>query len=179
MQSHCILLDLSKAFDRVWHEIHLCKLRKSGINGDFTDLIESFLHLRRQRVVLTGQSSNSKFVYFFSFILMIYSKDYYLILHYFWLFIVQKLLFYYLTAIFWKYKIIQDNTRLIRLFIHLFTLTMQRHCKLQPIVPRRSLSITCKSFIRHHLDYGNVICDRPPNSRILQFQTKLGNITGH
>ena len=51
-------LDLSKAFEKVWHEGLLYKLKNNGINGNALQLIESFLHNRRQRVVLKGQSSS-------------------------------------------------------------------------------------------------------------------------
>ena len=53
-----VFLDLSKAFDKVWHEGLLCKLKNNEINGNALQLIESFLHNRRQRVVLNGQSSS-------------------------------------------------------------------------------------------------------------------------
>ena len=35
--------------------------------------------------------------------------------------------------------------------------------KLQPIVPRTSLLTIYKSFIRPHLDYGDVVYDQPSN----------------
>ena len=53
-----VFLDLSKAFDKVWHEGLLYKLKNNGINGNALQLIESFLHNRRQRVALNGQSSS-------------------------------------------------------------------------------------------------------------------------
>ena len=53
-----VFLDLSKAFDKVWHEGVLYKLKNNGINGNALQLSESFLHNRRQRVVLNGQSSS-------------------------------------------------------------------------------------------------------------------------
>ena len=49
-----VFLDLSKVFDKVWHEGPQCKLKHSGINGNLLDLIQSFVHNRRQRVVLNG-----------------------------------------------------------------------------------------------------------------------------
>ena len=51
-------LDLSKAFDKVWDAGLLCKLKNNGINGNALQLIESFLHNTRQRVVLNGQFSS-------------------------------------------------------------------------------------------------------------------------
>ena len=54
-----VFLDLSKPFDRVWHEGFLEKQENSEINGNL-DLIA--FHNRRQRVVWNGQSSKWKFV---------------------------------------------------------------------------------------------------------------------
>ena len=50
-------LDISKAFDRVWHAGLLHKLKSYGISGQIFGLILSFLSNRRLRVVLDGKSS--------------------------------------------------------------------------------------------------------------------------
>ena len=50
-----VFLDISKAFDRVWHDGLLYKLSLLGICGRY--LIQSFLNNRLQRVVLNDQSS--------------------------------------------------------------------------------------------------------------------------
>ena len=50
-------LDISKAFDRVWHAGHLRKLKSYGIPGQIFGLISSFLRNRQLRVVLDGKSS--------------------------------------------------------------------------------------------------------------------------
>ena len=52
-----IFLDLSKAFDRVWHDGLLYKLKSNGLHGKLLHLIESFLKNRHQRIVLNGQST--------------------------------------------------------------------------------------------------------------------------
>ena len=52
-----IFLDISKAFDRVWHQGLLFKLKQNGISGDLFNLLVSFLENRKQRVVLNGQFS--------------------------------------------------------------------------------------------------------------------------
>ena len=52
-------MDISKAFDRVWHEVLLFK-SCFGINCPPLTLIKSFLSSRFQRVVLNGQTSNWK-----------------------------------------------------------------------------------------------------------------------
>ena len=45
--------------------------------------------------------------------------------------------------------------------------------KLQPIVPRTSLLPIYKSFIRPHLDYGDVVYDQPSND---VFSNKLETV---
>ena len=50
-------LDISKAFDRVWHAGLLHKLKSYGISGQIFGLISSFLSNRQLRVVLDGKSS--------------------------------------------------------------------------------------------------------------------------
>ena len=52
-----VFLDLSKAFDKVWHDGLLYKLRRMGICGKYFELIDSFLSDRFQRVLLNGQTS--------------------------------------------------------------------------------------------------------------------------
>ena len=53
-----IFLDISKAFDRVWHKGLLYKIKNFGIDGKLFVLIQSFLSDRYQRVNLNGQSSD-------------------------------------------------------------------------------------------------------------------------
>ena len=52
-----VALDISKAFDRVWHAGLLHKLKSYGISGQIFGLISSFLSNRQLRVVLDGKSS--------------------------------------------------------------------------------------------------------------------------
>ena len=52
-----VALDISKAFDRVWHAGVLHKPKSYGISGQVFDLISSFFSNRRLRVVLDGKSS--------------------------------------------------------------------------------------------------------------------------
>ena len=51
-------LDISKAFDKIWHEVLLNKLKSLGISGNLLNLFRSFLNDRQQRVVLNGQLSD-------------------------------------------------------------------------------------------------------------------------
>ena len=55
--TQAVALDISKAFDRVWHVGLLHKLKSYGISGQIFGLISSFLSNRRLRVVLYGTSS--------------------------------------------------------------------------------------------------------------------------
>ena len=54
-----IFFDISKAFDRVWHETLIFKLRSLGISDSSLRLFNSFLSERFQKVVLNGQQLNS------------------------------------------------------------------------------------------------------------------------
>ena len=53
-----IFLDISKAFDKVWHDGLIFKLRQNGISGDIINILQDFLRNRKQRVVLNGQFSS-------------------------------------------------------------------------------------------------------------------------
>ena len=53
-----VFLDISKAFDRVWHDGLIYKMKLLGITGQPLKLIQSFLNNRLQRVVLNGQNSS-------------------------------------------------------------------------------------------------------------------------
>ena len=56
-----VFCDISKAFDRVWHEGLIYKLKAAGVSGDVLRWFQSYLLGRRQRVVLPG--SFSEWVY--------------------------------------------------------------------------------------------------------------------
>ena len=51
-----VFFGISKAFDRVWHDDLLYKLKFLEICGSYYNLIQSLLDSRHQRVVLNGQS---------------------------------------------------------------------------------------------------------------------------
>ena len=55
--ARAIALDISKAFDQVWHKGLLHKLTSYGISGRVYSLIKSFLTGRKMKVVVNGQSS--------------------------------------------------------------------------------------------------------------------------
>ena len=53
-----VYLDVSKAFDRVWHDGLIYKLKRYGVSGRFLSLIINFLKDQKQRTVLNGQCSD-------------------------------------------------------------------------------------------------------------------------
>ena len=55
--TRAVALDISKAFDRVWHADLLHRLKSYGISGPIFGLISSFLSNRQLRVILDGKSS--------------------------------------------------------------------------------------------------------------------------
>ena len=55
-----IFLDISKAFDKVWHECLIFKLKSNGIDGDLLILLINHLEDRKQRIALNGQASSWK-----------------------------------------------------------------------------------------------------------------------
>ena len=57
-----ISLDISKAFDRVWHRGLLFKLKQLGITGILLEWFTSYLTGRCQRVTLGGQKSSLKYI---------------------------------------------------------------------------------------------------------------------
>ena len=63
LEVRSVFLDISKAFDKVWHEALIYKIRGCGVAGNLLLLLQSFLSNRKKRTVLNGQSSTwgSKF----------------------------------------------------------------------------------------------------------------------
>ena len=53
-----VFLDISKAFDKVWHNGLIYKLKQNGVSGDLLNLIINFFDARKRRVVLNGQYSS-------------------------------------------------------------------------------------------------------------------------
>ena len=57
-ETRSVVLDMSKAFDKVWHKDLILKLKQNGISGNFLSTLTEFLTIRKQRVVLNGQLSS-------------------------------------------------------------------------------------------------------------------------
>ena len=55
-----VFLDISKAFDKVWHEGFLFKLRSMGISDELYNLLGNYLSDRFQMVILNGQTASWK-----------------------------------------------------------------------------------------------------------------------
>ena len=53
-----VFLDISRAFDNVWHKGLLYKLEQNGVKGPLLNMLADFLRSRKQRVVLNGQHSS-------------------------------------------------------------------------------------------------------------------------
>ena len=57
LETRAVFLDISKAFDKVWHESLLYKVKQNGILGNLLNIMKDFLSLRKQRVFLNEQHS--------------------------------------------------------------------------------------------------------------------------
>ena len=55
--THGLFLDVSSAFDKVWHNGLLAKLSQIGVDGICYDTIRSYLSERQQAVVIDGIKS--------------------------------------------------------------------------------------------------------------------------
>ena len=51
-----VFLDMSKAFDKIWHQGLIFKLKSPGVSDSLLNLIDSFFSNRFQRVLLNGQN---------------------------------------------------------------------------------------------------------------------------
>ena len=58
LEVRAVFLDISKAFDEVWHDGLIIKLKHNGISSSLLKFFESYLHNRKQHVVLKGSFSD-------------------------------------------------------------------------------------------------------------------------
>ena len=58
LEVRSVFLDMSKAFDKVWHQGLIFKLKQNGVCGQLLKLLSDYLSNRFQRVVINGQSSS-------------------------------------------------------------------------------------------------------------------------
>ena len=61
-EARVVCLDISKAFDRVWHPGLLVKLRTLGFAGKLLHWLADYLRNRSMKVILNGKSSSTKFI---------------------------------------------------------------------------------------------------------------------
>ena len=57
-ETRAAFLDISKAFDKVWHSGLIFKLKQNGICGNLLNMLENYLSDRKQRVILNGTESS-------------------------------------------------------------------------------------------------------------------------
>ena len=58
LEVRAVFMDISKAFDKVWHDNLIFKLRQNGVSGRLLNLFENYLSDRKQRVVLNGAAAD-------------------------------------------------------------------------------------------------------------------------
>ena len=58
LEVRSVFLDISKTFDKIWHEGLLYKAKSMWISGELYNLLENLLSGRPQKVVLNGQMSS-------------------------------------------------------------------------------------------------------------------------
>ena len=57
--THGVFLDVDSAFDKIWHKGMIAKLHSIGIEGKLLELFTSYLHNRKQIVVVDGLKSST------------------------------------------------------------------------------------------------------------------------
>ena len=58
LEVRAVFLDISKAFDKVWHDGLIFKLEQNGVCGNLLKFFQNYLTNRKQRVVLNGSFSD-------------------------------------------------------------------------------------------------------------------------
>ena len=58
LEVRAVFLDISKAFDKVWHKGLLFKLKQNGVSSSLLMFFQDYLNNRKQRVVLNGSYSS-------------------------------------------------------------------------------------------------------------------------
>ena len=56
LEVRAVFLDISKAFDKIWHKGLISKLKQNGKSNKILNIITDFISFRKQRVVLNGQA---------------------------------------------------------------------------------------------------------------------------
>ena len=58
LEVRAVFLDISKAFDKVWHDGLLFKLKQNGVSGNLLTLLKNYLTGREQCAVLNASYSH-------------------------------------------------------------------------------------------------------------------------
>ena len=57
LEIRSVCLDMSKAFDKVWHQVFIFNLKQIGVRDYTLNLLFDYLLNRYQRIVINGQNS--------------------------------------------------------------------------------------------------------------------------
>ena len=58
LEVRAVFLDISKAFDKVWHDGLIFKLKQNVVSGSLLMFFQNYLNKRKQSVVLNGSYSS-------------------------------------------------------------------------------------------------------------------------
>ena len=58
LEVRAVFLDFSKAFDKVWHDGLIFKLKQNGVSDSLVMFFQNYLNNRKQRVILNGSYSS-------------------------------------------------------------------------------------------------------------------------
>ena len=188
----CVFFDVSKVFDKVWHDGLIFKLSQYTISGNLLQFVKSFLKNHKQRVGLNSQASYRSnilpgasqgsilgLLFFLIYILDLsddLSSNTKLFVDdtSFFLVVLEKNLTWRLTENMFLAPSMENMflySKLnfeehVRKHEHMSTKVNKAvgsFHKLQKTLPRQSLLTTYKAFIRPHLDYGDAIFDQSYN----------------
>ena len=189
---------ISKAFVKVWDDGIILKLTQNDISANLLNILLGFWHEKKQRVVLNGQFSTWQNVnaevpqgsyldlYCFLFTSMIRQNAFHLMI---WTHLLKKtlmenLIFCAVPLLFNNANVTwtssQKQLRIILEFDdHLnmvsgkMNKTIGLFCKLQLFLSRAAPILIYKTFIRPHLDYGDIVYDQAYD---MSFHQKMESI---
>ena len=149
-----VFLDITKAFDKVWREGIIFKLKQNGISGKLLSVLSDFLKDRKQRVTLNGQ------VYLWTGVNAGVPQVSILGLLPFLVYINDLA-----DSLSSNVKLFANDITIFSVIHNLKVITTKVNVtvglirKLQNILLRPALMTIFKAFVRPHLQYGDVIYD--------------------
>ena len=154
-QQKSFFLDISKAFNKVWHEGIIFKLNQNGIPVNCSvSVLSDFLKDRKQRVTLNGQ------VYLWTGV-NAGVPQVSILGHLLFLVYINDLA----DSLSSNVKLFADDITIFSVIHNLKVITTKVNVtiglirKLQNILLRPALMTIFKAFVRPHLQYGDVIYD--------------------